>query len=185
MRPLAPISYLFIYILTLGLSFAAPSENISVNDVSVSVADKKIIVDCEVQYGLDEQVKEALRNGIEMMFILEIELKHDNPYWIDQQLSYLQREFKIKYHALSKQYVMTETDSHVERSFPDLYSAFYFQNRLHSAELVSVESLDLDQEYYIRARARLVSEKLPLPLRIKSYVSTSWRASSGWTVWPM
>ena len=185
MRLQALSSYLLIYFLTLGLSFASPRESISVHEVSVSVIDKKIIVDCEVQYGLDGQVKEALRNGIEMMFILEIELKHDNPYWVDQKLSSLQREFKIKYHALSKQYVMTETDNEIERSFPDLYSAFYFQKRLHNAELASVESLDLEQEYYLRARARLVSEKLPLPLRIKSYVSASWRPSSGWTVWPM
>jgi hypothetical protein len=126
-----------------------------------------------------------LRNGIEMSFLLEIELRQENIYWIDPLISQLQRKFRVKYHALAKQFVMVDMGNKKERSFPDLYSAFYYQRQIRNAELASIGSLDLAKEYYIRARARLVSEDLPLPLRIKSYVSTGWRPSSGWTVWPM
>jgi hypothetical protein len=160
-------------------------EGISVSNLTSSVTEKKIKINCEVQYGLDDRVKEALRNGIEMSFLLEIELRQQSHYWIDPLLSEFQREFRVKYHALSKQFVMVDMGNQKERSFPDLYSAFYYQRRIRNAELASIDSLDLEKEYYFRARARLVSENLPLPLRIKSYVSSGWRPSSGWTVWPM
>lgn len=185
MRLLAPLEFLFIIASILYPSSVFAGDGITVSELSSKVTEKKIKVDCEIQYGLDDRVKEALRNGIEMSFLLEIELRQQSVYWIDPLLSQLQREFRVKYHALSKQFVMVEMGNQTERSFPDLYSAFYYQRRIHNAELASIDSLDLEQEYYFRARARLVSEKLPLPLRIKSYVSTGWRPSSGWTVWPM
>ncbi len=185
MRLLALCHLSFIILLTLYSSHVFADEGIIVSDLSSDVIDQKVTVDCEVQYRLDDRVKEALTNGIEMSFLLEIELRQENLYWLDPLLSQLQREFRVKYHALSKQFVMVEMGSHIERSFPDLYSAFYYQHRIHNAALTNTNELDLKQKYYFRARARLVSENLPLPLRIKSYVSPGWRPSSGWTVWPM
>ena len=81
--------------------------------------------------------------------------------------------------------LMVDTKNGQERSFPDFYSAFYFIGNLRNNHLASIDILELDQQYYVRARARLQAEKLPLPLRIKSYFSPDWRPSSGWTSWPM
>ncbi|MFK7795237.1 MAG: DUF4390 domain-containing protein [Gammaproteobacteria bacterium] len=185
MRLLTSLGLLFIIASILHPTSVLAGTGITVSELSSKVTEKKITVDCEILYNLDDRVKEAMRNGIEMSFLLEIELRQQSIYWIDPLLNQLQREFRVKYHALSKQFVMVETGSQKERSFPDLYSAFYYQRRIHNAELADLNLLNLEQEYYFRARARLVSEKLPLPLRIKSYVSTGWRPSSGWTVWPM
>ena len=176
---------LIVCLCAVCFSFANTRDNISLNSLSMTVAEEQIHVDCEVLYGVHSQVKEALSNGIEMTFALEIELRQKNLAWFDPRLGSLHREFKIKYHALSKQYVMHEEGGHIERSFPDLYSAFYYQRRLHNAKLANAKALDEKQKYYLRARARLVSEQLPLPLRIKSYLSANWRPSSGWTIWPV
>jgi len=185
MRLHASLGLLLIIASILHSACVLAGEGITVSDISSKV-DKKIIrVACDIEYNLDERVKEALRNGIEMSFLLEIELRQQSIYWMDPLLSQLHREFRVKYHALSKQFVMVESGHQKERSFPDLYSAFYYQRRIHNVELANIDLLDLEQEYYFRVRARLISEKLPLPLRIKSYVSSDWRPSSGWTEWPM
>jgi hypothetical protein len=185
MRLLALCNLLFIIASILYSSLVFADKGIIVSDLSSRVVEQKVKVDCEIQYRLDDRVNEALTNGIEMSFLLEIELRQESDYWLDPLLSQLKREFRVKYHALSKQFVMVEIGSQIERSYPDLYSAFYSQRQIHNVELASIDALDLKQEYYFRARARLVSEKLPLPLRIKSYVSSDWRPSSGWTEWPM
>lgn len=185
MRFFITSSVFIVLLCTVCFTSANSRDNITVSNLSVSVVEEKIQVDCEVSYGVHSQVKEALSNGIEMTFALEIELRQQNLAWLDPRIGVIQREFKIKYHALSKQYVMREEGSHMERSFPDLYSAFYYQRQLHNAELASASVLNEQQIFYLRARARLVSEKLPLPLRIKSYLSANWRPSSGWTIWPV
>lgn len=185
MRLFATSSVLAIFLCNICFSSAYTHDNIAVSDLSVTLAEEKIQVNCEVLYSVHRQVKEALGNGIEMTFALEIELRQQKTGWFDPRLGLLQHVFKIKYHALSKQYVMREAGSPVERSFPDLYSAFFYQRQLRRAKLAGAEILDSNKKYYLRARARLVSESLPLPLRIKSYLSANWRPSSGWTLWPM
>ena len=179
-------STLFIVLLTLlGVCSAAQNESIEIKDLHTVVVNDQIKVNCEVSYSLEDSLKAALSNGIEMSFRLEIELRQKTPYWLDITQAKLEREFTVKYHALSKQYVMQDAGSDVERSFPDLYSAFYYQRRLHNAVLANSEVLQAQQQYYMRARARLISEQLALPLRIKSYFSAAWRPNSGWTEWPM
>ncbi len=185
MRLLSLYSVIALLMVSTIPLYAAPQSTISVVDLSHIIEDERVQVDCEVQYRVGKKVREALSNGIEMTFVLEIELRQQNKLWLDLTLGKYEHEFKVKYHALSKQYVMVQKGNNLERSFPDLYSAFYYQRQLHNAEILGAPDTQIDSQYYIRARARLVSEKLPLPLRIKSYISSEWRPSSGWTKWPI
>ena len=177
---------LFAYILFFSANiFADTSQPISIIELNSYVNEDKLFVDCEVQYRVDKRIREALSNGIEMTFLLEIDLRQKQDLMFDKTLGKYIHQFRIKYHALSKQYVMIEKGSDAELSFSDLYSAFYYQRNLHKAELAAANILDQNSNLYIHARAKLVSEKLPLPLRIKSYLSKDWRPSSGWTEWPI
>ncbi len=186
MRLLAACSACVIYLLIHYSSVAhASADNISIKELLVEIIDSNINVDCRIKYVLDDKIKAAISNGIEVSFILDIELRMEREFWLDTSVAELSREFRIKYHALSKQYVMIDTENGHERSFPDLFSAFFFIGHLRNNHLASIDILELDKQYYVRARARLQAEKLPLPLRIKSYFSPDWRPSSGWTSWPM
>lgn len=186
MRLLVACSVYFAYVLSSYQFVAhASAEYISVNDVLIEIVDRKINIDCKVKYAVDETVRTALSNGIEVSFILELQLQLQRANWLDETVASLVREFRLKYHALSKQYVLIDVGKDYERSFPDLYSAFSYMGQLRDVVLASIDVLELNQQYYIRARARLVSENLPLPLRIKSYFSSAWRPTSGWTTWPM
>ena len=156
---------------------------ITIDDVSARVTEHVVTVDCDVTYEVDKTIEEALSNGVELAFILDIELVEENQYWLNQNVGSFSYMFFLKYHALSQQYILK--DRHNERSFPDLYSAFYYQSRIKDIELANIDKLDLEKKYFIKARARLATEILPLPLRIKSYFTREWRPTSGWTKWPM
>ena len=186
MRLLVACSICFIYVLSIcPLTARASTNNISIKELLVEIVDSEIKVSCRVNYSVDDKVKTALSNGIEVTFALELELRMERKVWPDTTVVEQVHEFRLKYHALSKQYVLVDVEHDTERSFPDLFSAFYYIGRLRNVALGSIDLLELDQQYYVRARARLQSEKLPLPLRIKSYFSKDWRPSSGWTSWPM
>ena len=186
MRLLVACSICLIYVLTTHqLVTYASTNNITVDELLVEIVERNIHINCEVQYKVDDKVKSALRNGIEVTFALELQLQLDREMWPDTTVTSLVREFRLKYHALSKQYVMVDVIKGHERSFPDLYSAFFYMGNMRELELANIDVLELNQKYYIRARARLLPEKLPLPLRVKSYFSRDWRPSSGWTTWPM
>ena len=186
MRLLVACSLCLFYVLNSAHFFAyAAINNISVKELLIEIVERNIHIDCEVEYGVDKKVKSALRNGIEVTFALELQLQLDHEIWLDTTVTSLVREFRLKYHALSKQYVLKDVEKGHERSFPDLYSAFFYMGNMRELMLANIDVLELDQKYYVRARARLLTEKLPLPLRVKSYFSQDWRPSSGWTIWPM
>ena len=159
------------------------NSGITIDDVSVRVTERIVTVDCDITYEVDRKVEEALSNGVGVAFMVDIELVEENPFWMNQNAGRFNYVFFIKYHALSQQFILK--DEKGEQSFPDLYSALYFQSRIKDIALADIDSLNLENQYFIRVRARLASEMLPLPLRIKSYFSGEWRPSSGWTKWPM
>lgn len=175
-----------VIIICIGISNVyATSNNILINDIAVEVIEEEINVKCDVQYGVHEEVEIALINGIGMIFTLVVELRLQRSFWPDPLITTVSKSFKLKYHALSKQFVVSEVGEHTERSFPDLYSAFYNREHIDQIDLVSINELDIDKKYYVRAKAQLVTEELPLPLRVKSYFSKNWRPSSGWSQWPI
>ena len=145
--------------------------------------EQSIHVSCEVSYYLHDKVKEALHNGIMMSFITDLELIENTPNWFNQVQARYQKIYSIKYHALSKQFVVSMNGE--DRSYPDLFSVFYQQTRLCDFRIGPISATQFSESVYLRAKVRLLTEALPLPLRIKSYLSKDWRPSSGWTVWPM
>ena len=156
---------------------------ITIERMSAEKQGESIQVSCEVSYRLDEKVKEALTNGIKMTFITNLELLEDTRNWFDQVKGRYQKTFSLKYHALSKQFVLSINNE--ERSYPDLFSVFYKQDKLCDFRIGPIDHLQMSKSIYLRAHIRLVTESLPLPLRMKSYLSKDWRPSSGWTVWPI
>lgn len=179
------IILIVIIVCTISKNVYAKANNIIINDLAVEVIEQEVNVKCDVQYGVHEDVEVALLNGIEMIFKLNVEVRQQKAYWPDPLVTSVSKSFKIKYHALSEQFVVSEIDEQTERSFPDLYSAFYNREHIDEIDLVSLSRLDIDKTYYLRAKAHLVTEVLPLPLRVKSYFSKNWRPSSGWSQWPI
>lgn len=176
--------YLICTLMIISLvSFA--ESNISISELTTKHVDNKIVVNCSVTYDVHDKVEIALNNGIQMTFSLVVELRRDRGYWPDNTVAAVNKNFVIKYHALSEHYVVMNVGEEVERSFPSLKTAFINQGLIEDIDLASLDLLIKDEQYYIRARASLLSEKLPLPLRVKSYFSADWRPSTGWTRWPI
>ena len=159
--------------------------DIVISELNVEQVDDEILVACVVNYDIHDKVEIALDNGIQMTFSLLIELRQDRGYWPDATVATVNKSFNVKYHALSEHYVVMDVDNAVEKSFPRLRDAFVNQGQFENISLASLGLLLDEEEYYVRAKAFLSSENLPLPLRVKSYFSADWRPSSGWTRWPI
>lgn len=167
----------------LAISTAWAQGDIVIESLTTEKQDQSIQVNCEITYRLDEKVKQALSNGIMMTFVTDLELLERTSGWFDQVKASYHTEFTIKYHALSKQFVLSMNN--LERSYPDLFSVFYRQTQLCDFRMGPIDHIQLDDSTYLRVRNRLSTEDLPLPLRIKSYLSSDWRPTSGWTIWTL
>ena len=163
----------------------AKSEAFAINYLNIVTIEEELRLDAEIVYDLNSEVKEALVNGIEMIFQVEVQIKSVQKWLWDKTVSSTKQNYFLKYHALSKQYQWENLETGASDTFPDLESALRHQGRVSAMYISEVSNLDKNTKHIVQIRSHLLTNKLPLPLRMKSYFSKNWRLTSGWYVWPL
>ena len=163
----------------------AKSEAFEINYLHVVKIEDELRLDAEIAYALNNEVKEALVNGIEMIFQVEVQIKSKHKWFWDKTISSVTQNHTLKYHALSKQYLLENMETRTSDTFPDLESALRQQGKISAMYISEIQNLDEGSNHIVQIRSHLLTDKLPLPLKMKSYFSKNWRLSSGWYIWPL
>ena len=163
----------------------AKASAIEVSYLNVAKLNNELRLDAEIAYELNSEVREALINGIPLMFQVEVQVVALKDWRWNKVISSVVKTHTLKYHALSKQYILENHESGERDSYPDLESVLTQQGRLSAMYIAETDYLDEKEQHVVQLRSRLLSNKLPLPLRMKSYFSPKWRLSSGWYEWPL
>lgn len=177
---LTMIMYAFI-----SESVQAKTSAIEVNYLNVIKLNDELRLDAEIVYELNSEVREALINGIPMVFQVEVQIVSLQNWLWDKVIITTVKTHMLKYHVLSKQYVLENLESGESVSFPDLESVLTKQGNVSAMYIAEVDYLKEQESYVVQLRSRLLSSELPLPLRMKSYFSPKWRLDSGWYQWPL
>lgn len=175
---------LMVNIILNDLAWARTSA-IEVNYLNVTELNDELRLDAEIAYELNSEVRDALVNGIPLLFQVEVQIKAMQPWRLDKVISTTVKTHMLKYHALSKQYVLDDLGSGESDTFPDLESVLHHQGRVTAMYIAQADELDKQGKFIVQLRSRLLTSKLPLPLRMKSYFSPKWRLDSGWHEWPL
>ena len=164
---------------------AAKNKNFQINYLNITEIEDELRLDAEIDYRLNDEIEEALINGIVMMFQVEVQVKTQRKWTWDKTISEISHSYSLRYHALSKQYIWENLDTGASDTFPDLESALTHQGRISAMYIAETANLVKENQHFVQLRSRMLTDKLPLPLRIKSYFSPKWRLTSGWNVWPL
>ena len=158
------------------------AEQLRVSRFFFDFVSGQIQVSCQIDYELDKKVIQALENGIAMNFQTTFELLRRRNVLPDKVVLHGSQNFAIKYHALLKQFIVREPHLRAERSFASLSAALAFIGKVNRFSLGYESSIPEGGDYYLKARARLLNDELPLPLRVQSYFTKDWRPASSWRV---
>lgn len=167
------------------LLIASPawSEGFEVSHAKTHLADDVYRLNAEIEFGLSEVALEALHNGVPLTIELEIEVYHEREWMWDETVASLQQRLRLEYHALARQYVVTNLNSGDHSAFPTLQAATDFLGRVQEFPLLDGSLVEPSDAYYARLRASLDIESLPAPLRPVAYLSGDWRLASEWYQW--
>lgn len=179
-RGIAAITILFLCLMGDAI---AKNNSIQINYLNIAALEDELRLDAEINYQVNERIKEALNNGISMIFQVEVQVKLLRKWKLSKTVSNVTQTYSLKYHALSKQYIWENLESGANDTFPDLNSALNHQGRIAAMYIAETNNLKQEGKYIVQIRSRLLTNELPLPLRIKSYFSSSWRMNSGWHEW--
>lgn len=177
--------FIFFIVFQVGNQVSAKNYNFEINYLNITELEDELRLDAEIKYKLNDEVEEALINGISILFQVEVLVKSQRKWTWDKTVSEISHTYKLNYHALSKQYIWENLDTGANDTFPDLDSALTHQGRISAMYIAETTNLFEKDQHFVQLRSRMLTDKLPLPLRIKSYFSPKWRLSSGWNVWPL
>lgn len=142
-------------------------------------------LNARIDYRFSGAALEALQNGVPLTVELEMEVRRRRAWLWDETVYALAQRFRLEYHTLSRQYLVSNLNSGERRGFPTRSSALQFMGQIADFPFLDKGLLDPDQRYEGALRARLDIEALPAPLRVFAYLSDDWRLTSEWRTWPL
>ncbi len=157
----------------------------AVRHLRVYLEQGRYYVDADVQLALTPAVREALHNGIGLVFEVRAEVKRENIMVPDSLVGKYRRRYWLEYRPLLERYVVTELGSGAVHTDLRLRDALAAIGRVRRWSLVEKDKLDPRHTYYVRVRGELLLSELPLPLQLHAYVRPSWWISTGWREVPL
>lgn len=167
--------------------FASTGEPLFVvNNVSVEQEEDTWFLSARVQYRFSKKVREALESGVPITIELQVEVLKPRKYIWDKTIYEMSRSYRIEYHALTEQYVVTDLKSNVQWNYTSEKAAVAAMGVINALPIFERKILEKDEgPYYGRVRVTLDIGSLPLPLRLWAYTTSDWRISSEWVKWPL
>lgn len=145
-----------------------------------------IVLNARFDVALSREAEEALQSGVPLR--LEMQLRVTRPrgwWWWDAELVDEAVHTELRYHALSRRYVVLHEATGERRTFFRRDAALNAWASIAGHQVIARDRLDTDTRYQLHLRARLDASSLPYPLRTVALVSPEWRLTSEWYEWPL
>ncbi len=160
----------------------AATAGFAVTDAQGHWAESTYWVDARLRLALPAAAREALQNGVALTLAVEFELQPERTGWWQEKRWEHRWTYRLRYHALAQVYQVVSESEGVLRNYASLTQALLAIGLPEPLATVKREVLPVGT-YQARLRVRLVTEDLPLPLRLQSYTSGEWQAISDWYSW--
>lgn len=171
--------------LGLGLSSGVHAKGFTIRSVSTHLQDKVYLLDANIDYQFSHTALEALRNGVPLIVLLDIQVEKQRSWWFNKTIADLQQGYLLLYHALTEKYIVNNLNSGAQNNYESLSVALDKLGQVKDLPILDAHLVNNDDHYIVRLRTRLDLESLPAPMRPLAYISSDWHLESGWYEWPL
>jgi len=183
------IKILFSALLCLLIISVIPSQS-KAEGFRILAAETKLKehvfhLDANMDLKFTDDALEALRSGVPLIVLINIEVQKDRSWWWDKTIAELEQGYLLLYHALSEKYIIHNLNSGAQQNFISLHAALYSLSNIRDFPLIDKNLLEEGDDYYVRLRTYLDIESLPAPMRPIAYISSQWQLESDWFTWPL
>lgn len=128
-------------------------------------------------FDLSEEVQEALRKGIALYFVIEVEVTKKRWYWFDREICDVKETIRLSFNPLTRSYRVSIGG--MTQSFSNLEGAMRLIKFINNLYVGPFRRLN-PEDYEARARFYLDSSKLPRPFQVSLKKDEAWDFNSGW-----
>lgn len=168
----------FVVALACAAPYGARADEIDVVDARLAASDEGLLLSADFAFDFSPRLQEAVANGVPLHFVVEFEMTRPRWWWFDEDTASRQTQWRLSYHALSRQYRLSSGALH--QYFGTLEEALEVMRRLRNW-LVLERSVQLTgAQYEVAVRMRLDTAQLPRPLQVSALTNRELRLESPW-----
>lgn len=176
----------FSLLLLLPPTVYAEEGRIEIREFSLNTVGNNLYrVNARVNVNLSGELRNALLNGVKIFVTLRINLGKHNIWWWDTFEKVSELSYELKYHSLSKHYIVTNRHTNQYWNFSNLPRALQHIAVVNEFALPQFNNRILDGQHYLYSKAVVIPESPNLPLKIQSYLNTQYRLESEGVLWAL
>lgn len=177
MRGIALLTKL-LAVLACTAAIAARADVIQVRDAKLVSVDQGLVLNADFSFTLNPRLEEAVTNGVPLYFVVDFELTRPRWWWFDQKTVSKRLQFRLAYHALSRQYRLST--GLLEQSFGTLQEALQVLQHVRNWVVVNRGVALEDTDYDAAVRMLLDTTLLPKPFQVNALTNQDWNLESSW-----
>lgn len=154
----------------------AASSNIEIRAVELKAIGENYRLGADLEISFDEDIEEAVNKGVELNFLYEFQLVSPRTFWFDNEIVTITKNIKVSYHALSRQYLVS--DDGRQTSHEILSEAMIELMQIEDWKVVKKSLIEEGDEYIATLLVRLDQGKLPKAIQVDAIGSDDWNLIS-------
>jgi hypothetical protein len=160
---------------------ALASDPSVVKHAEIRATPQGYVLDADIDIVLNPTLEDALSRGINLYFLVELELTRSRNWWLDEDIAEPVRKQRIYYHLLLRRYVV-ET-GYTTQTAASLAEALALLGQVYGWQVLERGALKTGKRYEARLRLRLDTDQLPRPLSIGAVTGDQWELVTPWHEW--
>ena len=166
-------------------SLAAPTE---ITQLRTERAEDGVYLSALVRFDLPAVVEDALRKGIALFFVVEVDIYRDRWYWTDPRVASAARTLRLAYQPLTGRWrvnivsgLITSSSglrATLNQNYETLPEALSAVQRLARWKIAEASEVEPDAAYTLDLNFRLDLSQLPRPFQIGVAWQRDWAISA-------
>lgn len=165
------------------LTWMRPAQSSSTIDVEqarleILRPEDQVLLSAEFTLSLTETLRDAVNRGLALYFVTELQIQRGRWYWFDEDLVATQMEWRLSYHALTRQFRVA-SDGRSE-SFGSLEEALAAMSIIKGWRVAPLSRFNTRSVYQVWVRMKLDTTRLPKPFQMTALTDSDWNPQSEW-----
>lgn len=161
----------------------AQNPRFEVRSAYVEPAERVYELNATLNFDLPEGARAAIREGVPLTLHLEIVVKRQRSYWLDETVATLDQSYELAYRALSERYLVRNLNSGEQASYATLDAALDALRVINHLPILDQALVSANRRHEISVRGNLDVRTMPDTLRFVLFWSDDWRQRSEWYTW--
>ena len=177
---------LLIVLVCIGFGYSSPSlaqDRFEIRSAYIERAEGVYQLNATLSFDIGEGARAAVRDGAPFTLHLEIVVRRQRSYWLDETVATLDQSYELVYHALSDRYLVRNVNSGEQVSYATLDAALDSLRVITNLPILDQALIRPEQRHEISLRAGLDVRTMPDTLRFILFWSDDWRQRSEWYTW--